>query len=120
MWRRRASYDPMKAAQEGKRKQEEAKRTSRQPQPQAERPSNFNERFAWFLCIIYLELSALYKMFLNCRFCFFSVYLLFFCLFSVYIVMIKKYRINISLSFFQLRFKIKIVPLWRGNGPLAS
>ncbi|XP_039450243.1 uncharacterized protein LOC120429119 isoform X2 [Culex pipiens pallens] len=41
MWRRRASYDPMKAAQEGKRKQEEAKRTSRQPQPQAERPTPF-------------------------------------------------------------------------------
>lgn len=84
MWRRRASYDPMKAAQEGKRKQEEAKRTSRQPQPQAERPSNFNERFAWFLCIIYLELSALYKMFINCSFCdcfFLFILLLFFAYF---------------------------------------
>ncbi|XP_055590167.1 uncharacterized protein LOC129742309 [Uranotaenia lowii] len=30
MWRRRASYDPMKAAMEGKRKQEEAKRAAQQ------------------------------------------------------------------------------------------
>lgn len=36
MWRRRASYDPMKAAMEGKRKQEEARR---QVQSQAERTS---------------------------------------------------------------------------------
>lgn len=28
MWRRRATYDPMKAAAEGRRKQEEAKRTT--------------------------------------------------------------------------------------------
>lgn len=40
MWRRRASYDPMKAVQESKRKQEEAKR---QAQQQAERLSKFNE-----------------------------------------------------------------------------
>lgn len=32
MWRRRASYDPMKAAMEGKKKQEEAKRILAQQQ----------------------------------------------------------------------------------------
>lgn len=30
MWKRRASYDPMKAAMEGKKKQEEAKRQVQQ------------------------------------------------------------------------------------------
>lgn len=34
MWKRRASYDPMKAAAEGKRKQEEAKRQAQQQQQQ--------------------------------------------------------------------------------------
>lgn len=32
MWKRRASYDPMKAAAEGKRKMEEAKRQVQQQQ----------------------------------------------------------------------------------------
>ncbi|XP_058830132.1 uncharacterized protein LOC131689211 isoform X2 [Topomyia yanbarensis] len=40
MWRRRASYDPMKAAMEGKRKQEEARR---QTQQQVDRLSKCNE-----------------------------------------------------------------------------
>ncbi|XP_053683073.1 uncharacterized protein LOC128733485 isoform X2 [Sabethes cyaneus] len=40
MWRRRASYDPMKAALEGKKKQEEARRQAHQ---QGERLSKFNE-----------------------------------------------------------------------------
>lgn len=40
MWRRRASYDPMKAAMEGKRKQEEARR---QAQHQNDRLSKLNE-----------------------------------------------------------------------------
>lgn len=43
MWRRRASYDPMKAAAEGKKKQEEARK--------ALQTSKFNERFASFLLI---------------------------------------------------------------------
>lgn len=34
MWKRRASYDPMKAAAEGKRKQEESKRQAQVQQQQ--------------------------------------------------------------------------------------
>lgn len=43
MWKRRASYDPMKAAAEGKKKQEEARK--------ALHTSKFNERFDRFLLI---------------------------------------------------------------------
>lgn len=38
LWRRRASYDPMKAAMEGKRRQEEAKRMLAQQQQQSKLP----------------------------------------------------------------------------------
>jgi len=43
MWRRRASYDPMKAAAEGRKKQEEARRQQHQQQ------SKLNERCDCFL-----------------------------------------------------------------------
>lgn len=43
MWKRRAKYDPMKAAAEGKRKQEEA----RKHQIHQDRLSKSNERFGF-------------------------------------------------------------------------
>lgn len=46
MWRRRASYDPMKAAMEGKKRQEEAKRILAQQQQQQQ--SKLPERCAVF------------------------------------------------------------------------
>lgn len=48
MWKRRASYDPMKAAAEGKKKMEEAKKITQQQQ------SNFNDRCDAFLCLFKL------------------------------------------------------------------
>lgn len=45
MWKRRASYDPMKAAAEGKKKMEEAKKMTQQQQ------SNFNDRCDAFFCL---------------------------------------------------------------------
>lgn len=50
MWKRRASYDPMKAAAEGKKKMEEAKKMTQQQQ------SNFNDRCDAFLCLFKLFL----------------------------------------------------------------
>lgn len=46
MWRRRASYDPMKAAMEGKKRQEEAKRQLMASQQQQQ--SKLPERCAVF------------------------------------------------------------------------
>lgn len=46
MWKRRASYDPMKAAAEGKKKMEEAKKMTQQQQ------SNFNDRCDAFFCLL--------------------------------------------------------------------
>lgn len=37
MWKRRTTYDPMKAAAEGRKKQEEAKKV-------AQKPTRFNDR----------------------------------------------------------------------------
>lgn len=45
MWKRRASYDPMKAAAEGKKKMEEAKKMTQQQQ------SKFNDRCDALFCL---------------------------------------------------------------------
>lgn len=49
MWKRRASYDPMKAAAEGKKKMEEAKKMTQQQQ------SNFNDRCDAFFCLFKID-----------------------------------------------------------------
>lgn len=54
MWRKRASYDPMKAAAEGKKKQDIARRSSQQ----SKYCDNRCESFAFFyvLCYIYIDI----------------------------------------------------------------
>lgn len=54
MWRRRAKYDPLKAAAEGKKKQEEAKK--------AAQSSKFNDRYVFILrSVTYSSLKSILR-----------------------------------------------------------
>lgn len=62
MWRKRASYDPMKAVAEGKKKQELARRSSQQ----SKYCDNRCDSFAFFHFIV-ISFFSVYRYFNNRR-----------------------------------------------------